>query len=425
MHLKRYLSITLLVITFFSGCEFSFKSRADKPSPTKTYLFAQACDLNESKAKETALKSLRNKSSIPTISEFSSLHLKKDDKKFCYEASVSAEEWAIYSNDLAKRRQAIIQVEKDQNGTRFYSKKGEWINGLLISRSSFNNELDHAHKIAPIKSLPFDLNFTQFTKTLNTKPSIKMDYTPCKKRSNYNCQIGFVSKVGDEDKTLTYYWDFGDESTSTHKNPLYTYNREGDYNVTLMVTDSFGANSSVSSVLKVMKSRKPFAKFTTKKRVYKTGDNIIFINRSYTQVSKIKAYYWNFGDGKKSTKRNPKHTYHRTGKYVVSLKVCNKNKYCSVASKRFEIKKGKALIDAKQGVKIEVYMSENGAPSQQIVKSKALMSAYKYGNIWLLCKRGKIECAIKEEGLETNLLGQPKKCYWHEKHAKEYMVELE
>jgi len=106
------------------------------------------------------------------------------------------------------------------------------------------------------------------------------------------------------------------------------------------------------------------------------------------------------------------------------LKVCNKNKYCSRASKQIVIKKGKALIDVKQGTRIEDYMAKEGIPSQEIVKQKALMTAYKYGDIWLLCKRGKIECAIKDEGLTTNLLGQPKKCYWHEKHAKKYMVEL-
>jgi len=424
VHLKSFLAITLLVITFFSGCGLSFKSQSDKASTPKTYLYTQACDLNESKAKTLALESLRAKSDIPTISEFSSLHLKKENKQFCYEASISVKEWSVYSDRLSKRRQAIIQETQEQNSTRFYSEKDEWVNTLLTSRRSFNNELEHAKKIAPINSFPFDLNITKFAQMLNTKPSIKMDYTPCKKGSNYNCQIGFVSKVADEDEQLTYHWDFGEESTSTHRNPLYTYKREGDYNVTLIVTDSFGINSSVSSVLKVLRSRKPFAMFTTKNRVYKTGDSIIFINRSYTQKSKIKSYYWNFGDGKKSTKRNPTHTYHKTGKQVVSLKVCNKNKYCSVASKKFNIKKGKALIDAKQGVKIQAYIAKKGAPSQQIVKSKALMSAYKYGDIWLLCKRGKIKCAIKDAGLKTNLLGQPKKCYWHEKHAREYMVEL-
>jgi hypothetical protein len=82
------------------------------------------------------------------------------------------------------------------------------------------------------------------------------------------------------------------------------------------------------------------------------------------------------------------------------------------------------LIGAIEGVLIEDYIAENGEPSEQIVKKRSLMSAYKYGNIWLLAKRGKIKCAVQDKGLYKNLMGQPKKCYWHAKHAKQYIIEL-
>lgn len=421
--LKPYLVITLFVISFFTACQFS-SSTPTKPSHTKIYLSAQACDLNQSMAKKKALQALQEKSSLSSIEEFSSLERKQEDKLFCYEASVNEKEWGRYSHSLVQQRQRIEQESQEQNGTRFYSEKSVWIEELLKVRVAFNRELLAAKKVAPVESSTLESNTTRLTNMLNTKPSVKMDYRPCKHSSNYKCQLGFVSKVSDEDSRLNYVWNFGDGSTSKRKNPLHTYGVEGEYNVTLRVSDTHDAQSSVSTVLKVAKSNKPFARFKTDKRTYNTSETIIFTNNSYSEKSKIKAYNWNFGDGKTSTKRNPKHRYHKQGHYVVSLKVCCRNKQCSSASKKLNIKQGKALINAPQGTKIEVYMSEHGKPTQEIVKSKALMTAYKYGDIWLLCKRGKIECAVNEEGLVTNLLGQPKKCYWHEKHAKEYMVEL-
>ena len=76
------------------------------------------------------------------------------------------------------------------------------------------------------------------------------------------------------------------------------------------------------------------------------------------------------------------------------------------------------------GTLIKSYISRYGAPEASIVKAKSSMSGYRYGDIWLLAKRGKIECAVHAKGLATNLLGQPKKCDWHQKHARRHMVEL-
>ena len=45
----------------------------------------------------------------------------------------------------------------------------------------------------------------------------------------------------DEDGNITsYFWDFGDGTTSTEMNPNHTYGGEGWYNVTLIVTDNDG-----------------------------------------------------------------------------------------------------------------------------------------------------------------------------------------
>lgn len=44
-----------------------------------------------------------------------------------------------------------------------------------------------------------------------------------------------------------YAWDFGDGGTSTEKNPLHTYTREGAYDVTLTVGNQYGYNTRIQS----------------------------------------------------------------------------------------------------------------------------------------------------------------------------------
>ena len=68
----------------------------------------------------------------------------------------------------------------------------------------------------------------------------------------YTSETGSVSFDGsassDEDgDALTFAWTFGDNGTSTESKPSHTYAQDGNYNVTLTVTDSKGLASTASS----------------------------------------------------------------------------------------------------------------------------------------------------------------------------------
>ena len=53
--------------------------------------------------------------------------------------------------------------------------------------------------------------------------------------------------------TVTYEWNFGDDNTSTEKDPVHTYALKGEYTVTLTVKDSQGGTHPISTKVNVDK----------------------------------------------------------------------------------------------------------------------------------------------------------------------------
>ena len=51
--------------------------------------------------------------------------------------------------------------------------------------------------------------------------------------------------------TLTYQWDFGNGNTSTDKNPVNIYNANGNFQVKLTTTSSYGCVSTIDSTIPV------------------------------------------------------------------------------------------------------------------------------------------------------------------------------
>lgn len=56
-----------------------------------------------------------------------------------------------------------------------------------------------------------------------------------------DAEITLTDNSVDYDGTIvSWSWDFGDGNTSTQQNPTHTYSENGDYNITLTVTDDSG-----------------------------------------------------------------------------------------------------------------------------------------------------------------------------------------
>ena len=119
-----------------------------------------------------------------------------------------------------------------------------------------------------------------------------------------------------------YLWNFGDGTTSTEKDPSHYYTKEGDYDVTLTVTNGCGSSQQTQTIWIKQELASCIAKFT-----FDIIDKkVTFYNNS---VGEISSYYWDFGNGKVSQLKNPVHTYQNYGVYEVTLIVHDTLTQCS------------------------------------------------------------------------------------------------
>ncbi len=122
---------------------------------------------------------------------------------------------------------------------------------------------------------------------------------------------------------VTWLWDFGDGNTSDEASPTHTYNDDGYYEVTLVVSGSTGCNAEVT--FPVFTDVPP----TTDCEVYLEYEDLDSLTYVFSaQVFNIDGdstgvlnYLWNFGDGTTSNEANPTHQFQQDGLYTVTLDV--------------------------------------------------------------------------------------------------------
>jgi PKD repeat protein len=118
---------------------------------------------------------------------------------------------------------------------------------------------------------------------------------------------------------IKWSWDFGDGSGSSEENPVHTFTRPGTYDVTMstVIGGKSYQNSKVISVSKA--SETPLqADFTLTPLTDTPPFSVRFTD---TSTGSPDAWSWDFGDGTKSSLRNPTHAYANEGGYRITLTV--------------------------------------------------------------------------------------------------------
>jgi PKD repeat protein len=142
-----------------------------------------------------------------------------------------------------------------------------------------------------------------------------------------NLQVNFDSAdpVSPNISGLTFFWSFGDgqNQTTTSKNISHNYSHEGNYVVTLTVTNASGASANSQANVQVASpiDVSPIPHATIAYSTYKYQANFDATDSQNSAVVGI-SYQWDYGDGNSETFPVPTvtHYYQNAGKYNVTLK---------------------------------------------------------------------------------------------------------
>lgn len=148
--------------------------------------------------------------------------------------------------------------------------------------------------------------------TLSSSDSKTITITEAETKANFSystdgLKVTFTNK---STNATSYEWNFGNNKTSTQKDPVITYDAAGTYTVSLTAKNGEKTNTTQRSIIVAYKQ--PTASFTYTKEAPLT---VIFSNTSTNATS----YSWDFGDGNASDEKNPTHRYSQAGTYTVTL----------------------------------------------------------------------------------------------------------
>jgi gliding motility-associated-like protein len=115
--------------------------------------------------------------------------------------------------------------------------------------------------------------------------------------------------------SLTYAWDFGDGATSTQTNPSHQYSTKGKYDISLVVSNTYGCSSSITKN-SFINAANFSADFKTASSLC-TGNTILFVSQS--SPSPNGSPLWSFGDGGSGIGFTFGHNYAAAGTYPVTM----------------------------------------------------------------------------------------------------------
>jgi outer membrane protein assembly factor BamB len=159
--------------------------------------------------------------------------------------------------------------------------------------------------------------------------------------------VHFTGSVYGGQPGFSWYWDFGDDTTSTDRNPTHTYTALGEYTVTLTVTDNTGDtatdDTSVSIELPNASPEKPVVDGPS---TGKPGESYDYSFSSSDPNSDTIRYFIDWGDDTTSGWIGPfqsgleikkEHAWSEKDSYIIKAKAKDSHGAESIWSDPFEI----------------------------------------------------------------------------------------
>ncbi len=151
--------------------------------------------------------------------------------------------------------------------------------------------------------------------------------------------VFFNATVSDSGKvdTHTFFWDFGDGTSSTEAEVEHTYTRNGIFPVSIIVTDDDRGADTLSQTITITNVTPAMA--ATLLSPDSTYQSVIILPLDLDGAKETNTYSWDFGDGDTSTYSLPTHAYSVKGEYLITARINDANNYTALNVQSIDVGK--------------------------------------------------------------------------------------
>lgn len=221
------------------------------------------------------------------------------------------------SNDTVCPGQQVIFTNTSLNGQTFNWTFGDGVGTSTSLTPGYSYSNAGNYEITLIAIGPQGACMDTIKDTINVE-LVTADFSA---NPVYDCDTPLtVQYTNTSVNAISWFWVFGDGDTSTVQNPSNTYNTEGSFNDTLIVTSPHGCKDTLikPNDISIFILKPNFIADTIKGCIPLTVDFISITS----PADSVATYLWDFGDGTPtSSLQNPSHTYTTDGEFSVTLTI--------------------------------------------------------------------------------------------------------
>jgi len=188
----------------------------------------------------------------------------------------------------------------------------------------------------PIRGTP-----GQGNATFNVPPMPTFVCEPRAPQPGVPATFDATGSYDENDRISSYRWDFGDGATGTGETASHTYKHPGTYDVVLTLADDKGGESELIRTVSVKLASPPVADFSiislAPDRVFRAGSAVRFQDESSDPDGPIVERKWDLGDGVAASGADVLHTYDRSGRYTIRLRVLDNQGEAAVQTQSLTI----------------------------------------------------------------------------------------